>query len=442
MIDKLELKQNIMYFDKNASNIENILNINLDNNLDTQIQKYLTGVNIEFESKKYSTLNDFDNLASKYDEFCRVMKKIKNIDDEIYRLNNGKNSISIKKNCDEILDLNKLPKDFYRNLESVGNYFPWNKNRLEGFIKFIKYLEENNKIIDKKWINDLFENNLDKEGSDKWTKWTRLFLEQWNQTNGQIVKPVNELLLNMCNYQLIDNSLYIYYNIKERNLLVKIINLIIMDLKEIMESLENAIIFEDIVQIHGFDGIFRLFPEYNFDLVYKIHSFYKNNCCDYLKKLHNIIIKIPDAKTWIITDGSMDSSNPLLNVIIELSTENKGEKDDIKYKQNMQWSLSQLKVIYTFGWNYWIKLIFASKSKGVGISQLTFDQGIEMGIESVCIYWFNQWISVIEQNIDNNDFTSLLSLSTDLADLVDLNNETNLFESLCYLVEKKSFENY
>ena len=57
----------------------------------------------------------------------------------------------------------------------------------------------------------------------------------------------------------------------------------------------------------------------------------------------------------------------------------------------LEWSLANLKTIYTKGWNFWI--VQSLVQKGIGIRKLNFDHGVALANEETCIYWLKNWIN-------------------------------------------------
>jgi hypothetical protein len=444
---------------RNFTEISEITPIKSIQNIEKDVTKYLKLREPSSSSdtnNKYATLTGFDDTKYYYNSQDNFMKKIPEIDDKLVELNDGSSHICIEPNDEKLVT--ELPNNFKQLLEPLKNIYPWNEQRLDIFYRLCCYvfdvvlknkpnkvfgMSENNveqwfkgewiykgsefipkrekaknKIVDNdvdSKINDSVDNsdnndnnndidddddnfnndafyisNNDSKSQETENHWAKPFLDEWYEiSNGNLnVHPIKRLLLELCKYKLSD--IPVYYLVKERNELASIINNDRNRLVECLSSLKESIELEDLIQSaesKGFQQLCDLFPEYQFDKVFNDKLSQKT-----LQTMHQAVTEIPGALDFMIKDGSSWSENQMLHKI----TDHPLVEECGHTGMSVSWTLSNLKSIYTKGWNHWVKLTLVSK--GIGISKLSFDEGIELKHEATCIYWFNKWLRSLDEH--------------------------------------------
>jgi hypothetical protein len=373
------------------------------------------------QHKNYPTLSGFDRLKKYSDDYYTFSERVKDQDTCILDLARsrpgapeapeaqeapeapGPTHINININENKASLFQDIFFDnFDQHLEPINGINPWNKERITIFVNLIYHLRQSlassrgelftvtDAIIEHWFPDDWIGRGKEYIPGDHFAK---PFLDTWYDTGfGHInVFPIKQLIQDMCKYCLTDHSLVLYYQIKERNRLAGIADDCAGQVSESSESLNRDISLQGSVQKHGYKQICKLFPEYQFELVFEDQL---SSMC--LSAIHQAIQQIdalhginnPDtsnpAKEWVIRDGKTNSDNDMLSTI----SGHPAVQECGHSGMSMSWTLSNIKSIYTDGWDHWIQLTLARR--GIGITELSFDAGVDMGLENVCMYWFEK----------------------------------------------------
>ena len=325
----------------------------------------------------YPTLKVYHNIKKHFDSYTKNKTKIIGINNWIIGMNNNATEINFDTDTKDQYDLRENLCDLHKQLEPLTKLSPWNKESVHIISQLCHHLYHNvTTLISVDKIDQWFANY----SVGKMPEWLVPFIDKWNvinkgSSNALLIKT---LLTDMCRYK----NFVIYNYVKELILLGEIVNQDILSLSDYLKESDSDRLYDDFVMEHGFDKLLDTIPEYHFEAIYD------NYICRIMKIVNQVIQENPDYVQWIIDDncGSSFSKHKVLEQI--------KNHPFIKTKlsaMELEWSLDNLKTIYTKGWNFWI--IHSLVQKGIGIRKLNFDHGVALVNEETCIYWLKKWIS-------------------------------------------------
>jgi hypothetical protein len=349
--------------------------------------------------KNYPTINSFDELLKHNDDYCKFVTRVLDIDRCIQDLNGSLciNINGIKSRCfqDVFFD------NFEQYLEPISSLDPWNQERMAIFVKLIYRIRQSTTqdmdilVLSESVIEQWFPDAWIYGGKDcvPTDHFAKTFLDAWYNVIGHgyvNIYPIKKLIQDISMYCLVDNSLVIYYLLQGHNELARLVDHSGTRVLECMDGVKDDMILQDLIQIHGYEGLYRFFPEYQFDLVFK-----DPGSRMILRTMHQAIQEIEGAEKWMIKQGTIavayDSGAKFTDRLIFNAISRHPEVEKCGHSgMSMSWGLGTLKSIYKDGWNNWLRSTLACR--GIGITRLSFDAGVEMGMENVCMYWFETGI--------------------------------------------------
>jgi hypothetical protein len=417
----------------NDSDIKEILELRSIQNYEKDIAHHL----YLYTSKTYPELVEINNFAEHHSAYNMFIKKIKSIDDKIIKIAQS-NIININKNSTKSIHVSEFTKIialvpivdkefmFYHNMKIFLDEYKWDEQLFRQFIELCSHIHTNYKsddLITEQTINKWYEkcdcinitaSHLDHLATD--------YINKLNLRDSKdVINATRELLLNMCKYNLIDGSVTIYYLIKRRNELVEIANNQVTRLLNSLEMLKNDISVDKIIQTHRHKILLNMGHNFNF-----ISDSALRNILQFLYQNLNT----PKAKEWLASDGFEKSisdpvtQNTFLNYPqLKQYIEKLDEKSIFDELPLLIRSLRELKYMQKNGLEMWTKRILASR--GVGIKQLSFDEGVMLKEENTCIYWFNKYF-----RSESSKFSDIINMTF---------TYTNIYE-LCRVAAENRFE--
>lgn len=383
------------------------------------------------EKGRYPTLIMLDEVVKHHTKWTNLLNQIKEINVKLMELS-GSNTISIRENLFRFLYVNKFDEKFADYLKPlVHPDSVWNEQLLDIFLRMCDHLEKNRNPFDpvnERVVVSWFEKSVLHDN------WVKSFCDEWSQRDIKHIdlQQIKELMVNICRYNVSDYSVAIYYLVTTRNNLVARANDCWLLLRNCW--MNNDIYFEDLLERVGYKGLFELYPSFDFRILFE------NWKIEMLTTMHRVL-KYNDIQTLI----SDDYQDKLDDWSYKPSF---GQPEIEKYvSHRARYGLSQLRIIYKNGWEYWVKQLLGVR--GVGIRKLSFACGVSLKLESVCTYWFDQSFAQSFAHINRSDLKSLCQMAKDneFYELLDkiLEKFGNLLTSRDYfegIREKSNRESY
>lgn len=395
-------QQKQLQLNNNDSDIECIIELESVRNLEDDITHHLH----LYKSNMYPTLTEFNNFAEHKSAWDMFLNKIKSIDSKITKIA-GSHCININKNITKTVSVDEFFNNlvslipiadkepmFYYTMKIFIDDYQWNLDEMKTFIVMCQYIYKNlnsNDPITVQTIHKWYEKCECVNSSSIYSDHPATdFINKLNLKNDEdIVSSTKELLLNMCEYKITDGSVALYYLLKRRNNFVQIANNQLTLVTDSLKMLNNDITYENLIQKHGHKILCG--TEYNFNFVSDPEL--RHVLCTLHKYLST-----PKAKQWLCSEQfeKLSSDSKIFNTFLDHpEIKNKNYDHDL-----LICGLEELRYMQVNGLELWIKKILASR--GVGVRELSFDEGISIKQENVCIYWFNKWLPSESVNFSDN----------------------------------------
>ena len=322
------------------------------------------------KSRQYKSLIKYTLLRKLYIYYRTELKKIKLIDDSIFKLIDATSRhayIDIYKNktgtINGIITESFKVHHCLQPLEPLG--WNWSRCSIFGKICFKMKNDFKDQEINPELIEKLFEKSYSctyeiSEIPD--TQYAKDLLIEWLENNKYDSNPfvstnmIKELLIGMCEYKIsyTDNSLVLYLLLEKRNYRIMSANITKKELIRISNRLIRDMQIKDLIRTTDYreTELLELFPQFNFiSLFEEFDGFGKQMLI--LQSLYNTILITSTAKELFDSNQlgqvtELIKNHPKLQIFGFFPTP----------------ELYELKYIHDFGWFTWLKIQL--QKKGIG----------------------------------------------------------------------------
>ncbi len=311
----------------------------------SEIENYLDYVDT---IPKYESMKSKMTLKSKMINYKRLNTVLHSINKSIFMIN-GSSGIEIHSNIEKQFTYKKGLFEAII-IQLMDHETPMTKRQFEIFIKIVESISKKYGSFSEKLIDDLFDHDITHQATIiPENHYLYKELVEWYTQNALVSLHCLKLMLKkLCIYDFYNGGVVTYYLIEKRNSLVSELKISDDEIIRCYKKLVKDIMLLDTIQINGYSG---LIPEFRFDILYDDGSFY------YVKEVHDAICEIDGAISWVCTDGSILSNDPMLEKI----TNSQIIRDCSFTGSAISYAFVVLKNIYKKGWDQFVKDIMIDR---------------------------------------------------------------------------------